>query len=75
MADIRDIASSLSEAQRRALMRLDGRVYSRSEIHHQTFGSLHRKGIAADVRAAGHRFFQITKLGEQVREYLNQEKV
>lgn len=62
-----EIARSLSEAQRRLILSVDDRVYSRVGYHPAVLKALFRKGVTADIRAAGVRFWSLTDEGLSVR--------
>ncbi len=70
MDSVEAIVAKLTRGQREALLRIDDRVYSRRELHYRTFAALFHKGLASDVRAAGHLFFTWTPLGLAVRKAL-----
>jgi hypothetical protein len=69
--DVAAIAAGLTEAQRRVILETDpGAVRLIREVHLQTWGALHRKGLASYIRGGGYAFFDLTPLGLAVKSHL-----
>lgn len=69
-ARVAEIAGMLTKAQQRVLVTHDERVHSRAGLRTDTLYALYKKGLLAELYAAGHRFFSWTDLGRLIRHHL-----